>query len=67
MNALIKVIITSIIGFIGPLETNEDTRLHVNAENGPVLEFLYIDPEANIYCRFDEFLCKKLNNNISPG
>jgi len=65
MNALIKVIITSIIGFIGPLETIEDSQLHVNADNIPALEFLYIDPEANIYCRFDELLCKKLNNDIS--
>jgi len=65
MNALIKFIITSIIGLFGPLETDIVNQGNVSANLSPVLEILYIDPDANIFCGFDELSCKKLKNNIS--
>lgn len=65
MNALIKVIITTIIGFVGPLEKEEKIQAHTNVEHSPLLEILYIDPDSNIFCQLEELSCKKLNNNIS--
>lgn len=65
MNALIKAILTSIIGFIGPLETSADRHAKADVNLKPVLEILYIDPDAKIFCRFEELSCKKLNKDIS--
>lgn len=58
MNALIKALLTSIIGFIGPLETSADRHAKADVNLKPVLEILYIDPDAKIFAGLKNYHVK---------
>lgn len=64
MNALIKTIITAIIGIFGPLEA-EDCQVNIETTNNATVEIIYIDPGVRMVCGFDELSCEKLNNKLS--
>jgi len=65
MNALIKVIITTILGFIGTMDIGDKIPEHTIVDHIPVIELPGMKSNPGVIHQFNLLSCKKLKNNIS--
>ena len=64
MNTLIKIIITTVIGFFGPLTEVEDIQLNVQEQMRQNIQINKYEINGIGYCRFNEKSCKTLKNKF---